>query len=44
MEGLVEVRGSEVDVTPLGRIFVRNVASMFDAYLLPGERPFSRAI
>ncbi|HUJ29434.1 MAG TPA: oxygen-independent coproporphyrinogen III oxidase [Myxococcales bacterium] len=44
MEGLVEVHGSEVDVTPLGRIFVRNVASTFDAYLLPGERPFSRAV
>lgn len=43
-EGLVVVSGGAVDVTPLGRIFVRNVASIFDAYLLPGERPFSRAV
>ena len=42
-EGLVEVRGSELTVTPLGRIFVRNVASNFDAYLA-SERPFSRAV
>ena len=42
-EGLVEVRGSELTVTPLGRIFVRNVASIFDAYLA-SERPFSRAV
>jgi oxygen-independent coproporphyrinogen III oxidase len=43
-EGLVEVRGSEVEVTPLGRIFVRNVASIFDAHLTAGQRPFSRAV
>ena len=43
-EGLVEVRGSQVDVMPLGRIFVRNVASIFDAYLTAPSRPFSRAV
>jgi len=43
-EGLVKVRGSQVDVTPLGRIFVRNVASIFDAYLTAPSRPFSRAV
>ena len=42
-QGLVELRGSELDVTPLGRIFVRNVASIFDAYLA-AERPYSRAV
>lgn len=42
-EGLVSVRGAEVEVTPLGRIFVRNVASIFDAYLT-ADRPFSRAV
>ena len=42
-EGLVSVRGSEVTVTALGRIFVRNVASIFDAHLA-GNRPFSRAV
>ena len=43
-EGLVKVRGSQVDVMPLGRIFVRNVASIFDAYLTAPSRPFSRAV
>jgi oxygen-independent coproporphyrinogen-3 oxidase len=43
-EGLVSVAGNEVDVTPLGRIFVRNVASIFDAYLGANEGPFSRAV
>jgi oxygen-independent coproporphyrinogen-3 oxidase len=43
-EGLVTVRGSEIELTPLGRIFVRNVACVFDAYLGHGERVFSRAV
>jgi oxygen-independent coproporphyrinogen-3 oxidase len=43
-EGLVRVSGNEVEVTPLGRIFVRNVASIFDAYLTAQARPFSRAV
>jgi oxygen-independent coproporphyrinogen-3 oxidase len=43
-EGLVTVDGSQVEVTPLGRIFVRNVASIFDAYLTNESRPFSRAV
>ena len=38
------VNGNEVEVTPLGRIFVRNVASIFDAYLSNQARPFSRAV
>jgi oxygen-independent coproporphyrinogen-3 oxidase len=42
-EGLVAVRGPEIKITPLGRIFVRNVASVFDAHLT-AERPFSRAV
>ena len=32
-EGLLTVRGSEVELTSLGRVFVRNVAMVFDAYL-----------
>ena len=32
-EGLVEVAGGEIRVTPLGRIFIRNVAMVFDRYL-----------
>lgn len=42
-EGLVSVRGPEVELTRLGRIFVRNVASTFDAYLT-ANRPFSSAV
>ena len=44
-EGLVEMTGSEITVTPLGRPFVRNVAMIFDAYLRAADSvPFSRAI
>ena len=44
-EGLLQIRGSEIELTPLGRIFVRNVACVFDAYLgAKAERPFSRAV
>lgn len=32
-EGLVELSPSEIRVTPLGRIFIRNVAMVFDRYL-----------
>lgn len=45
-DGLVEVRGDEVIVTPLGRYFLRTICTAFDAYL-PAEserRPMSRAI
>ncbi len=42
-DGLVELRGGEVSVTPLGRFFVRNVAMAFDAYLREGQR-FSRTV
>ena len=44
-DGLVIRRGSELEVTPLGRFFVRNVAMAFDAYLLNAARPrFSRTV
>ncbi len=32
-EGLVELSANEIRVTPLGRIFIRNVAMIFDRYL-----------
>jgi oxygen-independent coproporphyrinogen-3 oxidase len=32
-DGLVVRRGRELEVTPLGRLFVRNVAMVFDTYL-----------
>jgi oxygen-independent coproporphyrinogen-3 oxidase len=47
-DGLVTVKGGEIAVTPLGRMFVRNVAMVFDAYLRrdrPEARPtFSRTV
>src|SRR5262249_14362190 len=32
-DGLVRVRGTEIEVLPIGQVFVRNVAMVFDAYL-----------
>lgn len=32
-DGMVEDRRDEIRVTPMGRIFIRNVAMLFDAYL-----------
>lgn len=44
-EGLVRVSGREVEITALGRVFVRNVAMIFDAYLRRAEaRRFSRTV
>jgi oxygen-independent coproporphyrinogen-3 oxidase len=40
-DGLVEVSGDSIQVTDLGRPFVRNVAMAFDAYL--GEESAPRA-
>ena len=34
-DGLARWNGSQVEVTKAGRPFVRNVASLFDAYLAP---------
>ena len=47
-DGLVEPGTDEVRVTSLGRIFIRNVAMLFDPYLLkrPADQPkiFSRTL
>ena len=43
-EGLVKVNGREVELTSLGRIFVRNVATVFDAYLGGQQTTFSRTV
>lgn len=42
-DGLCTVREDGVDVTPLGRHFIRNICSVFDAYLEAdaGERRYS---
>jgi oxygen-independent coproporphyrinogen-3 oxidase len=45
-DGLVEISGSEIRATPLGRVFLRNLAMPFDAYLPSQlEKPvFSRTL
>ena len=44
-DGLVVRTGSQLELTPLGRLFVRNVAMVFDAHLSRAERPrFSRTV
>lgn len=45
-DGLVEISDTEVRATPLGRVFLRNLAMAFDAYLAEsGERPvFSKTL
>lgn len=43
-EGLLVLRANEVELTPLGRFFVRNVATVFDAHLRDSDAAFSRAI
>jgi len=43
-EGLLRIDGAQIELTELGRVFVRNVAMVFDEYLKkPGAR-FSRAV
>src|SRR5262249_18553573 len=45
-DGLVEIGAAEIRATPLGRIFLRNLAMPFDAYLeAKPERPvYSRTL
>ena len=47
-DGLIEVRPTALDVTPVGRMFVRNVCMTFDSYLRArtgGPTPvFSRTV
>jgi coproporphyrinogen III oxidase-like Fe-S oxidoreductase len=42
-DGLVEIRPSRLIVTPLGRLFIRNIASALDEYLDPSST-FSKAV
>ena len=44
-DGLVDLEGEHIDVTPRGRLFLRNLAMVFDAYLpAQGAEGFSRAV
>ena len=44
--GLVRVQDRRIDVTPLGRFFIRNICMVFDPYLKKaGDKPtFSRTV
>jgi oxygen-independent coproporphyrinogen III oxidase len=44
-DGMCTLDNGLLEVTPLGRIFLRNIAMVFDAYLDPeGEQRFSRTV
>ncbi len=44
-DGLVHLETNQLQVTPLGRLLIRNVAAVFDAYLGSRQAPgFSRAV
>lgn len=44
-DGLLVRQGTQLELTPMGRLFVRNVAMIFDAYLAKAEKPrFSRTV
>jgi len=45
-EGLLRIDGNEIELSALGRIFVRNVAMVFDSYLRNPAKPaaFSRTV
>lgn len=42
--GLLTREGTALELTPLGRFFVRNVAMVFDAYLQGNQHRFSRTV
>ncbi len=44
MPELVEVEGSCVRATPLGELFIRNIAAVFDGYLSQNTESYSRSI
>ena len=43
-DGLVELRSDGLSVTVLGRLLVRNIARVFDAYAKSEEKGFSKAV
>jgi oxygen-independent coproporphyrinogen-3 oxidase len=44
-DGLVEIQGEEIEVTPIGRLLIRNIASVFDTYLKQRQqKAFSQSI
>jgi oxygen-independent coproporphyrinogen-3 oxidase len=43
-DGLVELHPDRLVVTPIGRLMVRNIAMVFDAWLEKGPQTFSRTV
>jgi oxygen-independent coproporphyrinogen-3 oxidase len=44
-DGLIKVFADGIEVTPTGRLLIRNIASVFDTYLTRhGEQTFSKSI
>jgi len=44
-DGLVEITDTVIRATGIGRVFLRNIAMAFDAYLAPSDRPmYSRTL
>ena len=43
-DGLIRFEGNRLLVTPIGRLLVRNVCMVFDAYLDPSRQRYSRTI
>ncbi|MBI4126794.1 MAG: oxygen-independent coproporphyrinogen III oxidase [Deltaproteobacteria bacterium] len=43
-DGLIQIKGQDVTVTPLGRLFIRAVAAAFDQYLTEKPIQYSQAV
>ena len=43
-DGIVECAGGEIVLTPIGRLFARNVAACFDAYFTPSDSRHAAAV
>lgn len=43
-DGLLKFSSSGLEITPSGRLFVRNIAMVFDAYLEKGHARYSRTV
>ena len=44
-DGLIKRWGDGIEVTPIGRLLIRNIASVFDAYLIPQtSKRFSKSV
>ena len=43
-DGLISESEKELKVTPLGRLFIRNIAALFDVHLSAGEDRYSRTV